>query len=178
MYQEQLAKLTSDHIRTHIKAYLDDIAADFTGAETVPLLVPKRIEPASVVGGMISDFDKLLPQYAIDVLGKANSTDDSALWTYEYAGQINGLVNAGSQDAVDKLIKRHEAAVERFIREHRLLHQESNDRFSIVEFVFAGSDFSGAEDLGEQDGSQLWLAGFSINVSWFTSEDGPDQHGT
>lgn len=174
MYQEQLAEITGTHLRSHIKAYLLDVGGDFS--DGVPLLVPKRIEPASVVGGMISEFDSILPMYGIDVLGKTASQDDTALWSYEYAGQINGLVSSGSREAVDKLIKRHEAAVEMFIRDHRLMHQENNDRFSIIEFAFAGSDFSGAEDLGEHEGSQVWLAGFSINVSWFTSESGPDQH--
>ena len=178
MYQEQLAKLTADHLRTHIKAYLDIVDAMFAGNDNVPLLVPKTIEPASLVGGMVTAFDKILPQYGIDVMGKQLAASDDSLWSYEYAGQINGLVHGGSQEAVDKLVKRHAAAVELFIRNHRVLHQEDNLQYRVVEFVFVASDFSGAEDLGEHDSGPIWLAGFSINVSWFTSEDGPNQHGT
>jgi hypothetical protein len=177
MYGENLARLTSDHLRTHIGDYLDTIASEYTGNLSVPLVVPKRIDYSSAVGGMIQDFDKILPEYGIDVLGKTLSQDDASLWSYEYAGQINGLVHGGSQEAVDFVIGRHCRAVEYFIMQHRLLHeyQDPAGNFSLLEFAFGGYDLSGAEDISSNEGS-LWLAGFSINVSWFTSEVGPDQH--
>lgn len=176
MFHEQLAKITADHLRSHIKAYLGEVSAGFTGSESTTLIVPKKIDPASVVGGMITEYDKILPQYGIDVLGKTISQDDVALFAYEYAGQINGLVHSGSREAVDRLVKRHATAVELFIRRHQYLHQPVNTGFKFLEMVFAGIDFSGAEDLGEHNNRTVWLAGFSINVSWFTSEDGPIDH--
>ena len=175
MYQENLGRETARHLREHIKDYLDDIAAEYTGEITVPLLVPKRIEIASSVGGMINEFDQILPQYGIDIMGKSLSPSDESLWSYEYQGQINGLVHAGSREAVDLIIERHARAVEYFIRQHKLLHKFENANFSILEFAFAGVDFSGAEEMTD-DGKTVWLAGFSINVSWFTSEEGPDDH--
>lgn len=177
MYHEQIARYTADHLREHIAGYLAAIEAEFTSPELmVPLLVPKTIEPSSAVGGLIQDFDKILPEYGIDVLNKVPSQDDTALWSYEYLGQINGMVHGGSREAVDMLIGRHERAVENFILDHRLLHEHKTDNFSIIEFNFATTEWSGAEDLSTSEKS-LWLAAFSTNVSWFTSERGPDQHG-
>lgn len=176
MYHEDIARVTANHLRQHISAYLSAISSEYTGDQSVPLIVPKRIDIASVVGGMISEFDQILPQYGIDVLGKTISQDDSALWSYEYPGQINGLVHGGSREAVDYLIARHARAIETFIREHRLLHSFENNNFSILEFSFAGMSFSGAEEISEE-GVSKWLAGVSIDVSWFTSESGPDDHG-
>lgn len=177
MYQEDIARQTATHLRSHIKDYLDAISLEYTGDLAVPLIVPKRIDIASSVGGMINEFDQILPQYGIDVLGKSLSPDDASLWDYEYLGQINGLVHAGSREAVDLIIDRHARAVEVFIRQHRLLHKFQNNNFSIVEFVFAGVDFSGAEQISDETRT-TWLAGFSMNCSWFTSEDSPDDHGS
>jgi hypothetical protein len=179
MYQENLARETARHLREHIKDYLDVITAEYSGDETVPLIVPKRIDIASSVGGMINEFDQILPQYGIDILGKSFSPTDESLWSYEYSGQINGLVHGGSRESVDLIIVRHARAVEYFIRQHKLLHKFENDNFSILEFAFAGVDFSGAEEMVDSEtGKTTWLAGFSINCSWFTSEDGPDDHGS
>jgi hypothetical protein len=175
MYGEDLARETARHLREHIKAYLDAINLEYPGDKSVTLVVPKQIEPASAVGGMITEFDKILPQYGIDILGKLLSADDASLWAYEYTGQINGLVHGGSREAVDYLISRHERAVETFIREHKVLHDFETANFKLIEFAFAGLDFSGAEDVSGDE--SLWLAGFSINCSWFISESGPDQHG-
>lgn len=175
MYGEDLARETSRHLREHIKGYLDAISEEYEGDKSVTLIVPKSIDFASVVGGLFTEFDKILPQYGIDILDKLLSPDDTSLWSYEYTGQINGLVHAGSREAVDYIISRHERAVEKFIREHKVLHNFETDNFRLIEFVFAGLSFSGAEDIkGDQS---LWMAGFSINCSWFTSESGPDQHG-
>lgn len=179
MFHEQIAKYTADHLRSHIEAYLAEVDAQFTGQDKVSLILPKQIEPASQVGGMIEEFGEILPQYGIDCLTKSPSQDDASLWSYEYAGQINGLVDAGSRQAVDKLLWRHSAAVESFIQDHRYLHQEdfTGLGFSIVEFIFIGTEWSGAEYMGEYDERAIWTAAFSSNVSWITSEEGPGQHG-
>jgi hypothetical protein len=179
MYQEDIARETTRHLREHIKDYLDDIWAQYTGELTVPLVVPKRIDISSSVGGMINEFDQILPQYGIDILGKAFSPTDESLWSYEYPGQINGLVHGGSRESVDLLIGRHARAVEFFIRQHKLLHEFKTNNFSLLELAFAGVDFSGAEEMVDSEsGGTTWLAGFSINASWFLSEDGPDDHGS
>lgn len=175
MFQEQLARLTANHLREHIKDYLDDISSEATADLSVPLLVPKRIDVSSVVGGLISEFAQILPQYGIDITAKHQSTDDSALWSYEYVGQINGLVHGGSREAVDLLISRHARAVEFFIKKHQFLHGYSDDNFKILEFLYVDTDFSGAEDISDSENT-LWLAGFSMNVLWFTSEFGPSDH--
>lgn len=176
MYQEQIAQYTADHLRTHIGDYLADIFAEFTGQETIELVLPKRIERASVVGGLWTEFDSILPQYGVDILTKSPSSDDASLWTYEYPGQINGMVMASSRDVVDKLCDRHERAVEFFIRQHQFLHNYETENFRMIELVFGTVDFSGAEDVSSE-GVARWLAGFSINASWFVSEEGPQQHG-
>jgi hypothetical protein len=177
MFHEQIAKLTADHLRTHIKVYLDSISAEYSGTDKVTLTVPKSIDPASVVGGLMTEFDQTLPQYGIDVLNKALGEDIEGLFTYNYFGQINGLVSSTSRDSVDKLCSRHARACETFIREHQLMHEQSNANFSVLAFAFVGIDFSGAENLGSIDDREVWVAGFSINVVWATSEDGAFQHG-
>lgn len=176
MFQEDLAKYTADHLRTHIEAYLEAVNARFTGAKKISLIVPKTIEVASVVGGTISEFQKLLPMYGIDVLNISEAQDSAALYTHEYDGQINGLISSSSRDIADGLIKRHANAVERYVRDHLFLHELKNDYFTVVNFQAGNLEFSGAEDLGEVEGKQIWLAAFSLNVVWFTSEDGPIQH--
>ena len=177
MYQEDLARYTSDHLRSHIKPYLDEVWSEYTAPDSVPLIVPKRIDFSSQVGGMITEYDKILPQYGIDILGKDQAPSDDSLWSYIYSGQINGLVSGGSREAVDYLVARHSRAVEAFIRRHWHLHQHENANFRILEFLFSGFDFSGAEDVSTSD-RDIWVAGFSHNVVWLTSEDGPsDENG-
>jgi len=179
MYHEALAALTAVHLRTHIEAYLTDENAKHS--DKTKLVVPKSIDAASVVGGMFIEFDNILPQYGIDVFEKVFIPDNSGdLFTYLYTGQINGLVHASTREAVDKLCKRHGASVERFIREHLTLHEfqgpRLNDEFLVTEFSFTSIQWSGAEDLGEVEGAHTWMAGFSADCAWVTSENGPGQH--
>ena len=174
MYHEEVAKWAADHLRTHIRPYLDEVNARFDDGTT--LTTPKGIEVASEVGGTFTMFDEILPQYGIDILSKVFS-DGVDLYPYLYSGQINGMVNGQSRQAVDKMITRHSSAVELFIRRHEVAHEFSTDDFRILEIGFDGVQFSGAEDLGEVDGRELWIAGFSIDFSLLTSEDGPGQHG-
>jgi hypothetical protein len=181
MYQEDVSKITADHLRSHIKAYLDEVSARYSGNKKLPLVVPKTIESASAVGGTMTEFNQILPAYGIDILNVSVSEDNSNLWSHQYDGQINGLVSGSSQSTVDGLIKRHAAAVEHFVRQHLLLHDGhpsalSND-FRILNFLAGNLEFSGAEDLGETDGQTLWLGAFSLNVIWLVSENGPDDHG-
>jgi len=176
MFHEKIAKLTADHLRTHIEAYLDIISAEYTGIEQSTLIVPKSIDPASVVGGMMTEFDQILPQYGVDVLSKILGEEIENLFTYDYLGQINGLVNSTSRESVDKICYRHARAVEYFIKQHQFLHNENNTNYRILGFGFAGLDFSGAENLGTVNDREVWVAAFSVNVIWATSEDGFVQH--
>lgn len=171
MYQEEIAAQTADHLRTHISGYLDRIASRHS--DQITLLIPKSIEPASVVGGMVSELPNRLPAYGIDCLNKVSAGMEEDLFLFQYQGQINGMIAAGSQDLVDKLAKRHAAAIELFVREHVGLHKFTTDNFSFVEMDYIETEFSGAELVDESEDRQLWLGAFSINVFWFTSEDGP-----
>lgn len=176
MFQEDIADWTATHLRTHIEAYLDEVNGRFSIPAT--LVLPKSIESTSVVGGLISSYNEILPQYGIDCADKEFSEAIGDLYTYQYTGQINGMLHGTSRQAVDTAIKRHGAAVELFIKRHQFLHEYVTDDFSFLELAMGTVSFSGAEDLGVVDGRQLWLAAFSIDVAWFTSEAGPGQHAT
>lgn len=178
MFHEDIAQITADHLREHIAVLLDGINARYP--EATNLVVPKSVEVTSVVGGLFTQYDKILPQYGIDILTKELAPTSESVYTYLYSGQINGMVHGRSQDAVDKMTHRHGAAVEQFVREHLTLHQVpepfSTKEFTILEFDFAGIEWSGAEDLGEVEGVQIWLGAFSLNTLWLVSEEGPGQH--
>jgi len=177
MYHEQIAKLTADHLRTHIAAYLAEIEAEYLGTDKVTLVVPKSIDPASVVGGMMTEFDQILPQYGVDVLNKNLGAEIEGLFTYDYAGQINGIVSSTSRDSVDKLCSRHARAVEKFIKEHLFNLHSTDPNFTMIGIGFMGLDCSGAENLGTVNDREIWIAAFSINLIWATSEDTAMQHG-
>lgn len=176
MFHEQIAKQTADHLRTHIEGYLDEVNAWFPD-DQIQLTVPKSIDVSSVVGGLFASFNEILPQYGIDISNKVFVPEGENLWTYQYTGQINGMLHGNSEQFVSKAIARHAAAVELFIKRHSVMHELETDQFTIVEMVWVDMIFSGAEDLGEVEGQQTWLAGFSIDLGWITSEQGPGQHG-
>lgn len=176
MYFEPIAELTADHLRTHIEAYLDEIATRYNGKDRVPLVVPKSIEATSVVGGMWTEFDNILPQYGVDILGRTFSGVSDNLFEYEYPGQINGMVHALDELTVDRLCKRHCEAVERFIKEHQLMHQHTNNQFTVIEIGHSETTLSGAENIQGDNNKSIWVAGFSINIVYLISEDGPSQH--
>ena len=176
MYFEAIAELTCTHLRSHVEDYLEAISARYMGKDRVPLIVPKSIDATSVVGGMWTEFDNILPQYGVDVLGRSFSGVADNLFEYEYPGQINGMVHAMDEQTVDRICKRHCEAVERFIKEHQLMHQHTNDQFSIIELGHSETTLSGAEQINGEDNKTIWIAGFSVNVIWLVSEDGPSQH--
>lgn len=182
MFHEDVGRITAEHLREHIEGYLAQINERY--GDPVNLTVPKSIEVTSVVGGLFKDYDNILPQYGIDVLNKEESPSADNLWTYVYTGQINGMVHGTSDNIVDQMIHRHGAAVEQFVREHYTLHQDPADlfnqarEFTITKFLFSNIEWSGAEDLGEVDGRQIWLGAFSLNCLWEVSENGPGQHGS
>lgn len=177
MFQEQIASLTADHLRTHISDNLEFIGSLFPVDDQVKLVLPKSISVASAVGGMFKDFDRILPAYSIDIWGKAEAITIDNLNTYDYAGQISGMISANSRDAADKLVKRHAAAVELFFRTHERLHEMNTSEFRIIFFGFSNTEFSGAEYLSELNGREVWIAGFSFDCIWTTSEASVMQHG-
>jgi len=174
MFQEKIAKITADHLRTHIAAYLDEVNSQFEDNDIVKLVVPKKIEVAGQVGGVVNELPENLPHYAVDCLTKSFGGVREDLWTYSYDGHFAGMVSATNQSAVDKLTKRHAAAIEKFVRQHFHLHAYTDDDFTLLQMVFLASDFSGAEPVGEVNGRELWLGAFRLDVTWGTSEDGPD----
>lgn len=174
MFERQIAKITSDHLRTHIKGYLDEVNTWYD--EPVTIVVPKRIEPASMAGGVFAAPLDLLPYYGVDCIGKQPAPRAENAWCYEYTGHIAGLVSSSTRSDVDALVKAHKSAVERFVTKHLFLHQENNSQFSILEFDFLSSSFSGAEMERNTDDSEFWIAGFEVDVVWYTSENGPGQH--
>lgn len=178
MFQEDLAKITADHLRTHIAGYLATVAARYD--DSVTLVNPKEIVVASAVGGLIQEFDSILPKYAVDVFGKTYAATGEDLNSWEYSGQVSGLISANSQDTADRIIKRHSAAVETFILNHEGLHQAVdsswNDDFIILSFGFSGLDLSGAEYAGDVNGREIWIAGFSFDCLWMTGEIEGRQH--
>lgn len=175
MFQEDIAQLTADHLRIHIRDNLEYIESRFPN-DPIKLVFPKSIECASVVGGLFKDFDRILPAYAIDVWGKAEAITIDNLNTYEYMGQVSGLIAANNRTACDKLVKRHAAAVELFIRTHEFLHEMNNDYFRIIGFLSVDAEFSGAEQIAETKSGQVWIAGFSFDCVWTTSEAAVTQH--
>jgi hypothetical protein len=173
MYQEKIAQLTADHLRTHIDELLAEVNAQFPDNDIIKLVTPKKIEVAGQVGGVVNELPENLPHYAVDCLSKTFGGVREDLWTFQYDGHFAGMVAATNQTAVDKLAKRHASAVELFLRRHWHLHLHSDEDFTLMQMIFMGSDFSGAEPVGEVNGRELWLGAFRIDVAWSTSEDGP-----
>lgn len=174
MFQRQLSIITSDHLRTHIEAYLTEVNTWHDIPAT--LVVPQKVEPASMAGGVFAAPEGQLPFYGVDSITKQQAPRPENLYCYEYNGHIAGLISAGSRDTADQLVKGHEAAVELFVRRHQLLHQSQDDQFTILEFGFLSTTFSGAEPRFIDDDHELWIAGFEVTTYWHTSEDGPRQH--
>lgn len=180
MYQEEVANLTAEHLRTHIGAYLDYLQNTIY-PDAINLQGPKSVETDNLVGGVYNATPNEMPAYAVDIVSKAfDGVDADALWIYSYDGHIAGVVSGASEVTVNQLVKRHEQAVERFVREHEFMHviqsQLGND-FSIREFGFSGAAFSGAELVTERNERQVWIAGFRVDTVWKVSESGPGQHG-
>jgi hypothetical protein len=178
MYQEEIAIITTEHLRLHIVDYLAELEARY--GDGVKLQNPKSIEHANLVGGVYNAALSDMPAYAVDIVDKVFSGgSNNSLWEYAYNGHVAGILTAGSEAAVNTIAKRHEQAVEMFIKRHENMHQienqvEGND-FRIIELGFVDAAFSGAEQV--QDATRtVWVAGFRTSLMWIVSEDGPYQH--
>ena len=145
--------------------------------DQITLVLPKKIEVASAIGAVMSEFDKSLPSYAVDIMDKSIWQGGEDLNLYLYDGHISGLLGGNSQDVVDKTCKRHSSAVELFVRQHLTIHDYENDNFKVISFQFVSAQTTGAELLADEEtGRELWLDGFRIDVSWIVSEDPGYQH--
>lgn len=176
MFQEQLAAQTAGHLRESISTYIEAINNKFAATKREVVRAPIKVDTDSLAGGVMAVEVKDLPAYAVDCLDKSFVQVTEDLYIYQYVGHIAGVVVANSKGSADHQVKRHEAAVEQFVREHELLHLYNTADFSLVRFVFVGSAFSGAELESDDKRSPIWIAGFRVDVQWFTSENGPVQH--
>lgn len=178
MYHEEIGIYTTEHLRSHIGAYLAELEARY--ADGVRLMIPKRIEHANLVGGVYNAPLDQMPAYAVDVTDKQFSQiTDSGLWEYMYNGHIAGIIMANDESAANTIVKRHEQACEMFVKQHQFMHRkqadvEGND-FSLMELGFVDAAFSGAEEVSEGT-KTVWVAGFRVTLVWITSEEGPTQH--
>jgi hypothetical protein len=181
MFQEEIANITAAHLRGHIGGYLDVLAARY--GDSVALVVPKAIETDNLVGGVYNSSVGDMPAYAVDIIDKIFAGENpDGLWIYNYSGHIAGIVEAQGEVGANRLVKRHEQAVEQFVRDHLFMHLEDSqlsdpNDFNIHELGFTGAAFSGAEMIGKENDREHWIAGFRVDLLWIVSESGPGQHG-
>lgn len=175
MYFEQLSIAVKDHIRTHLADY---IAVGNVGFEKpVKLVMPRSFTAASFVGGTIGLHRDTLPALAVNFDTKDQSPTDENLWSYMYSGALVGMVGANNGDDVERLAKRWEAMLERFVREHQVPPTPTDSPFLIVQLGFSRSQFFGAAQIPTKEGEQpLWVDGFVIEVACLLSEQGPGTH--
>lgn len=179
MYTEELGIITTEHLRSHLPAYLAELEARY--ADGVKLQLPKSIEHANLVGGVYNAELNAMPALAVDIVDKVFSgVSDLGMWEYAYNGHIAGIITANSESSANTIVKRYEQAVEMFVKRHQFMHhteaQVAGNDFSLIELGFVDAAFSGAESV--QDGTRyVWVAGFRSKLVWVTSEDGSSQHG-
>lgn len=180
MFQEALGKLTSEHLRTHLEAYLTDIQALYTGSDKLKLTVPTVSDKTLVGGVMSADIDEL-PIIGVDCVEKQEIPSNESLYLYQYGGSIVGLVRGQDASQADRLVKRYNRAIELFVKKHQYLHDTNTSsplstEFGIREFLYTDTTFSGSMELELEEEKRVWVAGFTCNVLWFTSEDSYEQH--
>jgi hypothetical protein len=133
------------------------------------------------VGGVYNAELNAMPAYAVDVTNKTfSAVTDSGLWEYAYDGHIAAIISAGSEQAANTIIKRHEQACEMFVKRHQFMHQTqaqvAGNDFSIRTLAFADAAFSGAEEVPAETNKYVWVAGFRISLVWILSEEGSNDH--
>lgn len=172
MFQEAIAKLTAEHLRDHIRDYLDEVDGRFTGSAKVELRTP-QVNTESLAGGLlVADLDKI-PRYAVDCINKTLMQTNESLWTYQYEGSIAGVISAADLQSTDRMVKRHSGAVELFLKRHQFFKGiDQGDDFLVIELAFSSTNLSGSMEVE----TGLWVAGFSTSIYWAVSEDGPGQH--
>ena len=176
MFQEDIAKFTAEHLRTHVKTYLDDWSERFDGSERLTLPVPKVVWN-TLVGGAMQTDPKDTPLITVDCLNKQNIQSRDNLYYCEYQGAFAGLVTGASSHDVDRICKRYAAVTEKFIKEHMFIgNGVAFDGFSLMELYYVNTGMSGAMELKLEEEQPLWAAGFTTRVGWVASEDQPRQH--
>jgi hypothetical protein len=175
MFQESIARETTEHLRSHLSAYLIAEATKYTGSDRLTLKVP-TISSETLVGGIMQVDHKELPAIGIDCVDKQDMPSNESLCYYQYSGAIVGLVSASSSNEVDRLAKRYASAIELFIKDHQYLHLLEKTDYTLREFFFTSVNFSGAIELTLEEEEPLWVDGFTYNVLWFASEDQYRQH--
>lgn len=175
MFQESIARETAEHLRTHLSGYLQTIAQSFTGSDRLTLKVP-TVGSTTLVGGVMQAKMEELPIIGVDCLEKQDVPSGESLCYYQYDGAIAGLFSASSSGDVDRIAKRQAGAVEKFIRDHRFLHELHPSDYMLREFLYVSTSFSGAIEIDLEDEKPLWVDGFTMNVLWITSEDMYRQH--
>lgn len=175
MFQEQIAQHTAEHFRTHVEAILDEIRAGFTGTDKLTTAVPE-VTDDTLVGGVMQVELERLPIIGIDCSEKQEIPSGESLYYCQYTGAFAGLVSAPSANEADRLCKRYAAAAEMFVREHQFLHGYSTTNFTFRELYYINTQLSGAMEVELEKDERSWVAGFTMNVAWVTSEDQPRQH--
>lgn len=176
MFHEQIAIITRDHAREHMRDLLDRVNAQFDDKVSLPL--PKSFDTASLVGGRAGVERSTTPSLALDCYDKQVSTDPISLWDYAYLGRFLGVIAAGSAEVAEKVTKRYAAAIEVFINEH-LTMPHATAPFTIIEMRFDHTTFFGAAMVPDPKNPQAagyWFDGFQIDMHWLVSENGQFQH--
>ena len=178
MFYEQIGEYTRAHLMEHLPAEL--AAEEDRHDDTIKLVMPKTVDVASMVGGVMQVARDTLPQVAINILNKQASPTNDNLYAYAYPGQLITMVGGRDSDSVDKLAYRYGSVIERLVKLHPHLHQNQEDEFTLIGWLWNNSTFSGAMQLERPDSpvGELWVHAVGISVNWITSEFGPsDQDG-
>lgn len=182
MFYEPLAKLTRAHFKSHLPAYWSLVNGYHD--RQYNLVMPKRFDISSVVGGVVGVSRETLPALAIIAFERQFSSLDDDQWTYLYPGQLAGMVSATGPDGADEveaLARRWAGTFEMFLNEHRRAplaadYDSTGDGFRIKGFGYTRTEFFGAANVDE-DEVRVWIDGFRIDFAWETIEAGPGQHG-
>jgi hypothetical protein len=184
LYYRLVASVTRDHIKDHLAAYL--AIAEDAQDKKVKLLLPKRFDVASYVGGVVGltmTDSKSFPAVAIDALTRTESPTPENLYTYRYDGQINFMVNGSNPESVELQAKGYLAAFDMFANDHEFwpldnAYDQSDLPFKFTGFGVTRSAHFGAANVPAEEGkaTRVWIDGGTLEISWLVSEAGPGQH--
>lgn len=185
-FYRQIAQLTRDHMRDHMRELLD--YAETQQDSPVKIPVPKRFDIATYVGGVVGitvtkrdDF----PALALDALTRISAATNENVNAYRYDGQVTGMVTSDNPEVAERQAKGYLTAVDTFCAAHRLFPVPDPAvfptlDFTILEFVCLRSEHFGAARVeAEIKGStrEVWVDGFRHELAWIVSEPGSGQHG-
>jgi hypothetical protein len=180
VFYEPIAKITREHIRLHLPAYLTKVNTFHDRA--LKLDLPQRFDISTIVGGTVGVSRKTLPAFAITAFERVFSNSDEDVWTYVYPGQISGMVaSTESAEMAESLARRYAGAMEMFINDHRERPVLTGFDQSALAFRFKGLGYTRTEFFGaanvEEEKLNVWIDGFRIDLLWELIEAGPGQHG-